>query len=434
MKIELICTGEEVLCGQIVDTNAAWLAQYLWDQGLALHRKNTIGDRREDLTALFLERSTEADLVIVNGGLGPTTDDLSTEAMAMALQEPLVLCEVWQKKMDDFFAQRQIAVPACNTKQAMLPQSARMIDNPYGTACGFAVKLNRAWFFFTPGVPREFKPMIKEQLLPFVKQNFTQSISNILKKFLVFGHGESFLQEKLSAIQNDESISLGYRAFSPYIELKLIGPQSAAKQLSAFEHTMTQQLGDMIVGQECTSLAEVVHQQLKQHHKTLSLAESCTGGLLASQLIRFAGSSAYFKEGVIAYDAHAKKERLGVRPHILQEEGEVSLMTAAQMAEGIRRLSQSDYALSTTGIAGPDGGNEDKPVGTVCIALATPTHSYIQKVYFKNRSRDAVREFSAAVAFDMLRRILQNKEPCTTYSSIEQVATQVMNSSDIFAV
>ncbi len=423
MKLEMICTGEEVLSGQIVDTNAAWFANTMMDEGIEVARRITVGDRLEDLVEVFRERSLHADVILVNGGLGPTTDDLSAQAMAEAKGEPLVENTEWRQRLEDWFSKHNRVMARSNLKQAMLPESAVMVDNPVGTACGFRVKLNRAWLFFTPGVPFELKRMIPEQFIPFIKQEFQLDTATKVKKLLTLGQGESMLQDKLSELELPEGVTLGYRSSMPYIEIKLFARGEAAIDvLDTLVGKVCSMLGAGVVAEDKPSLAEELHHLLLAKGKTLSAAESCTGGMLTSQLVAFPGSSAYLMQGLVTYSNEAKVKILGVKPQTLDDYGAVSIETVEEMAAGARALLDSDYALSTSGIAGPDGGTDAKPVGTVAIALATRYGVHSQMIKLSRRSRELVRQLSSAVAYDMLRRELLGAAPIVDYDSIGRFA------------
>ncbi|ABZ78637.1 competence/damage-inducible protein CinA [Shewanella halifaxensis HAW-EB4] len=419
MKLEMICTGEEVLAGQIVDTNAAWFANTMMDQGIECQRRVTVGDRLEDLISVFRERSLEADIILVNGGLGPTSDDLSTEAMALAKGETLVENSIWRQRLEDWFARSGRVMAESNLKQALLPESAIMIDNPVGTACGFAVKFNRAWLFFTPGVPFEFKQMVHEQFIPFVKQRFDVSGDVALRKYLTLGQGESSLADTLDKIELPEGMTIGYRSSMPHIEIKLFARGiGAIDQLDTIETQIRLLLGNAIVADNKMSLAEEIHALLVDSDLSLSVAESCTGGMIVSQLISFSGSSSYLHQGLVTYCNESKVKVLGVKPETLDVHGAVSIATVEEMAKGARAILDSDFGLATSGIAGPTGGTDNKPVGTVAIALATKEGVYSQMIKLPRRSRDLVRSLSTAVAFDMLRRELLGQAVIVDYGSI----------------
>ena len=421
MKLEMICTGEEVLSGQIVDTNAAWFANLMMENGIEVQRRVTVGDRIEDLVAVFRERSLHADVILVNGGLGPTSDDLSAEAMAKAKAEPLVENPVWREHITDWFARNNRPMPANNLKQALLPASAVMVDNPVGTACGFRVKLNRAWLFFTPGVPFELKHMVREQFLPFIRQEFDIHSEVAVEKLLTIGHGESSLAEKLEPLAMPDGITLGYRSYMPHIEIKIFARgASAIAQLAEVTAKVKAALGTAVVAENRTSLAEEIHHRLFKSGLSLSVAESCTGGMITSQLVAFPGSSSYLHQGLVTYSNESKVRVLGVKPQTLDDYGAVSIPVVEAMARGARELLDSDFALATSGIAGPDGGTPEKPVGTVAIALATRNAVYSQMILLSGRSRELVRSISAAVAYDMLRRELLNEGVIVDYSFIQR--------------
>ena len=419
MKLEMICTGEEVLSGQIVDTNAAWFANTMMIQGIELQRKTTVGDRMDDLVNIFIERSKHADVILVNGGLGPTTDDLSAEALALALGEELVEDKDWHLYLIKLFKIIDRKLPANMLKQCLLPASAILVDNSEGTAPGFRAELNNAWLFFTPGVPIEFKAMVEQQFIPFIKETYQPAQATQVHKLLTLGHGESFLADKLDAMVTPEGITLGYRPSAPHVEIKLFARgDSAIKQLSSFIDNVKDTLGTAVVTENCPSIAQAVHELLLDKKHTLSIAESCTGGMLTSQLVEFSGSSNYLVQGLVTYSNQAKQSILGVSADTLESHGAVSIETAKAMALNVRALGDSDYALATTGIAGPDGGSDDKSVGTVCIALANRDTCWVQTIQLKNRSRTIVRVMGCAVALDMLRRALLAEDVIVLYSFI----------------
>lgn len=416
MKLEMISTGEEVLSGQIVDTNAAWFSDAMMNLGIELQRRSTVGDRLSDLVNLFLERSQVADLILVNGGLGPTSDDLSAEALAQAAGVGLVEHRAWREHLEEWFRRRGRDMPASNLKQCLLPEGAVLVDNPKGSAPGFRMQLHRAWLFFTPGVPVEFKEMVETQFIPFLRANFQAGTQTALHKFLTLGHGESSLADKLAALALPEGISLGYRPSPPHVEIKVFARGSAALDaLPRFLPAVRDCLGSALVSERFPTLAEEVHTLLRAFGKTLGLAESCTGGMLASQLVEHPGSSDYLLHGVTSYSNAAKQRLLDVPDAVLEAHGAVSLETAAAMATGARRLLDCDFGLAITGIAGPDGGSEGKPVGTVVLALADREQVWIQRLQLNQRSRTLVRVMSCAVALDMLRRRLLDEAVIVPY-------------------
>lgn len=419
MKLEMISTGEEVLSGQIIDTNAAWFSDSMMNIGIELQRRITVGDRMQDLVSVFQERSKQADLILVNGGLGPTSDDLSAEAAAQALGVALVEDTEWRLHLESWYQKQGRPFPQSNLKQCLLPATAIRINNPEGTAPGFRIKLNQAWLFFTPGVPVEFKTMVQEQFIPFLQSEFQASAPTRLHRLLTLGHGESVLADQLSQLTLPDNITLGYRPSPPHVEIKVFarGNPAISSLLDLIPDIRTL-LGTAVVAENSPGIAWTVHELLLQKQQSLSIAESCTGGMLTSQLIEFAGSSTYLQQGLVTYSNQAKRKILGIDADILAQRGAVSLETAMAMAEKVRALADSDFGLATSGVAGPDGGSDDKPVGTVCIALADRQHCWAQRIQLTKRSRNLVRVLSCAIALDMLRRQLLG-EPCIVpYSSI----------------
>jgi len=430
MKLEMICTGEEVLAGQIVDTNAAWLGNQLMDNGLEMQRRTTVGDRLEDLVDVFVERSTYADIILVNGGLGPTADDLSTKAMADAMGVELEENSEWRNTLVTWAKDRNIELKPSNLKQALLPKGAILVDNPVGTACGFRVKLNRCWFFFTPGVPHEYKKMVLEQFIPFVKAQTSTQVNVEVTKLLTLGIGESDMAERLEKLDWPAGITLGYRSYMPYVELKLIARNVAKAAQEVAIAQAIKILGDGVVARHRETLAAEIHALLSQRDNTLSIAESLTGGDLCSQLVNFAGSSHYLKQGVVSYCNEAKMSLLDVQQQTIVDHSEVSLECVGQMAAGVAlantKLAESDYAIATSGIAGPSGGTDEKPVGTVVIAVKAMDKIVCQQLSLSSkRNRNHIRDLTAAVAFDMLRRAILGLAPIAEYTYIKCVDSVV---------
>lgn len=438
MKLEMICTGEEVLAGQIVDTNAAWLGNRLIDAGFEMQRRTTVGDRLSDLVCVFEERSQHADIILVNGGLGPTADDLSAQAMAQAMSVELVENEQWLAVLTQWFRSRNLELSASNKKQAMIPKGATVIDNPVGTACGFRVQFNRAWLFFTPGVPHEFKQMVDQQFIPFIGSQSDQTCKVTVSKLLTLGMGESPMAELLESLSWPQGITLGYRSYMPYLELKLIGRDiSESMQQQAVEQAK-HILADTLVAQNKDTLAEEVHHLLHNSGQSLAIAESLTGGEISSQLVAFAGSSRYFRHAIVSYCNAAKMHILKVQKETLDAQSEVSLACVAEMAIGTAQLigegsqlQYADYAIATSGMAGPSGGSAKIPIGTVVLAIKAKDKVYCQKIAISaNRSRAYIRELAVAVALDMLRRAILLQSPIAQYGYIKSVEQKVFDLSE----
>jgi len=402
----MICTGDEVMQGSIVDTNSAWLANLLAEQGINMVWRASVADDIQQLVKVFTDACHWCDLVIVNGGLGPTTDDLSAAAAAELLGEPLVLFEAWQQVLEQRYAKRFNGLSASNLKQAMLPQSASIIDNPSGSACGFEIINQDTRFWFTPGVPAEFKAMVRQELLTRIQRLCGSEQRTELARWHTFGLREAQLNELLSQLTLPDGMRFGFRAAMPELEVKLFYPQGHpdAEQLKV---RIEQLLGEHLFSRQGLGFAQQIQALMLQAGARLATAESCTGGMIASQLVAVAGSSGYFERGFVTYSNQAKQEALGVAEQLLAQHGAVSLPVAVEMANGARRVSGADYGLATSGIAGPEGGTAIKPVGTVVVALATATGCIVQQLQLPDRGREFIRTMTAAVALDMLRRQLQ---------------------------
>ena len=380
LNVEMLSTGDEVLHGQIVDTNAAWLADFFFNQGLPLTRRNTVGDNLNDLVAILRERSEHADVLIVNGGLGPTSDDLSALAAATAKGEGLVLHEAWLAEMARFFRERGRVMAPSNSKQAELPASAEFINNPVGTACGFAVKLNRCLMFFTPGVPSEFKVMVEHEILPRLRERFSLSQPPLCLRLTTFGRSESDLAQSLDPLVLPPGVTMGYRSSMPIIELKLTGPDSQREAMLALWPEVKRVAGQNMIFEGTEGLPAQIARKLQERQYSLTLSEQFTGGLIALQLSR----------------ASAPLLASEVVPS--QEE------TLAQTAHWITERRGNHYAELALAVSGFE--NEH-----INFALATPDGTHALRVRLNaNRYSLAVRqEVCAMMALNMLRRWLNGQ-------------------------
>ena len=411
MKVEVLTTGEEVLSGQITDTNASWLSGVLAENGFAVTRRTTVGDRLDDLVECLRERSRFADILIVNGGLGPTRDDLTAESAAKACEVPLVEFPQWVEALEQKFALINRKVTPENLKQAHLPQGSTLLDNRAGTACGFHLELNGAQLFFTPGVPHEFKIMVREQILPHLKARFQLNKIFVLQRLYSFGIAESNLDALLADIFLPEGFQLGYRPNLAAIEIKIMGSDhnltAAQTKARKIAEAVRKRIADHLVYEEDERMEPVVQKAMMAKGFQLALAESCTGGMIANQLVSVAGSSGYLEAGYVTYSNRAKTEMIGVPELLIQQFGAVSHQVARAMAEGAVRTAGVSHGLAVTGIAGPGGGTEQKPVGTVGFSLCTPKQTYTQVLQIPPWGRRRIRALAATIALDMLRRHLQ---------------------------
>jgi len=422
MRIEFISTGDEVLSGQIVDTNAAWISQSFFHQGREFTRRHTVADDLESLIDIITETSLRADVVIMNGGLGPTSDDLSAEAAAKAMGVPLTFSQEWFAHLVAKYAKSNRTLSVSDEKQAWLPQGSEVVDNPVGTACGFSFQFNRARFYFTPGVPSEFKHMVTEQILPDIQQRFTPVKIPTLIKIKTFGISESVLNERLAALSLPQSITLGFRVDFPTVEVKLLSIVQA--DLAKARERVLAELGEFVLFEGDYSFAQYLQNIILEKGQTLSLAESCTGGLIASELIAVAGSSGYLDSSHVTYSNESKSRLVNVDETTIANHGAVSIEVAAEMAEGAMLNAGVDFGIAVSGIAGPGGGSEEKPVGTVAFALASKTHTYSQLLFIPRWSRQGIRTVALYVALDMLRRELLGLSLAAEFGSIERRAEQ----------
>ena len=292
IKIEMLSTGDEVLYGQIIDTNAAWLSDFLFQEGIIITSRHTVGDNLSTLIDTLQERSLQNDILIINGGLGPTSDDLSAQAAALANNESLVLHEKWLKSLERYFLNRGREMPASNIKQAMLPQSATLIDNPIGTACGFKMKLNNCLLFFTPGVPSEFKQMIKNEILPEIKLNYPLTESKLCYRLTTMGRTESDLAQEIDAtLKIPENITIGYRAAMPIIELKATGPESQRSEMDKLWQQIKSIVNANLLYEgvlnelDESGLAHVVSKLLHDTNQSIVIIEQQSAGMISYQLL-----------------------------------------------------------------------------------------------------------------------------------------------------
>ncbi|WP_430996647.1 nicotinamide mononucleotide deamidase-related protein YfaY [Klebsiella pneumoniae] len=392
LNVEMLSTGDEVLHGQIVDTNAAWLADFFFNQGLPLTRRNTVGDDLDALVAILRERSEQADVLIVNGGLGPTSDDLSALAAATAKGEGLILHPEWLETMTRFFAERGRPMAESNHKQAEIPASAEMINNPVGTACGFAIQLNRCLMFFTPGVPSEFKVMVEQEILPRLRQRFTLPDPPVCLRLTTFGRSESELAQSLNPLTLPPGVVMGYRSSMPIIELKLTGPANQRDAMLALWPEVRKVAGDSLIFEGTEGLPAQIARCLQERQLSLTLSEQFTSGLLALQLSR-AGAPLLASEVVPA-----------------QEE------TLAQAAHWAAERRINHFA----GLALAVSGQENDHLN---VALATPDGTFALRVKFSaTRHSLAVRqEVCAMMALNMLRRWLNGQPLASEHGWINVV-------------
>ncbi|MCW8833004.1 MAG: CinA family nicotinamide mononucleotide deamidase-related protein [Colwellia sp.] len=410
-KVQLLLTGNELMTGDIVDSNSAMIAEQLKELGLEISRKVTIAD---DLTLLVNEinqLAEQADILIINGGLGPTVDDLTAQALAQATKVELTEHAHALEHVTAWCKKRGATLNKPNLKQAILPQDCDIIANRQGSAVGFKVNHLNCDIYCTPGVPRELKTMLIEQIKPDIIKKIPAELVTDVTRLQVFGLGESTLQKMVDEQLPDwpNEIDLGFRAGMPLLEVKLTtNSQQAHQQKIYWQEKMSQLLGDHLIAKiEDTplSLAKHVLKNLTKNNLTITTAESCTGGLIASMLTKEAGASQSFEAGFVTYSNAMKTKLLGVDEKILNEHGAVSKATVIAMATGALAQSSADLVIAVSGIAGPEGGSKEKPVGTVWLAWGSKDNLKTVGLLMP-LPRSYFQKYVASIGLDLIRRDL----------------------------
>jgi len=396
---EIIAIGSELLTPFRSDTNSLYLTRTLEEHGVRVIAKSIIGDDHDHLVNAFRVAFERADVILCSGGLGPTVDDLTREALVAFLQIPLKLNTEIQEWIEARFAKRGLRMPDINRKQAMVPEGATVLPNHNGTAPGLFLEAKGKQIFLLPGPPFELEPMWERYALPLLRseQPFQRKI------FRIAMLPESQVDEMLQPVSSSlKDVRYTILASPSEIEVHLLAPDFAATELVSACAEVRAIMGNKIYAEDLISLEEVAGHLLNTAHKKVAVAESCTGGLLAERFTHVAGSSAYFERGIVVYSNRAKTELLGVPPELIDANGAVSENVAKAMAEGIRDRAGVDFGISITGIAGPDGGSAEKPVGTVFVGLADAGESTVKRYNFPgNRSR--IRFSSSQAALNLLR-------------------------------
>jgi len=414
VKGEVLTIGDELLRGEIVDSNKSFLSERLLSLDIPTEWHVSVGDVPPDMEEAFRQAVERADVVLVSGGLGPTRDDLTTEVLARTFGRKLMLDPAALEEIRSFFARVGREMSENNAKQAYFPEGAEVLPNPIGTAPGFALEVEDVLVFCMPGVPRELYRMMDEQVLPRIQafQARRGAVPVVVRAKLLrtFGMGESTLDAELSDIAADGHVSLGFRTAFPDNYLRPVArgrtAEEAEERLEAVCRAIRERLGPLVYGEGDETLEAVVGRCLVAAGRRIAVAESCTGGLIATKLTDVPGSSAYFLGGVVAYANEAKQGLLGVSGDALREHGAVSDPVARAMAEGVRARFGADFGLATTGISGPGGGSEEKPVGLVHVAIASPEGTHADSFVFPlDRARH--RALTAQLALDWVRRSLQ---------------------------
>lgn len=413
MRLELICTGGELIDGRLADTNTQLLARILQKAGLMFEQVTLVGDRIQDIEQALRQALERSEVVIVSGGLGPTIDDITRDAAATVFDAPLVEDQEVVAFLEKLFSRFGRQMTENNRRQAQFPRGAKVLPNPMGTAAGFVCEKEEKSAVFLPGVPRELELMAQQHVVPYLtsKAGAGHSVASVTLK--TFGQTESGLDKLLRNVDLG-GVELAYAATFPEIHLTLISETptqtEAAEQLDRARRLIEQEVGEFVFTDDERTMEEIVADMLGKRKLTLATAESCTGGMIAARLTNVPGSSAWFSESMVTYSNEAKTKRLGVDENLLQEHGAVSEQAAVAMAEGMRREAGTDLALAVTGIAGPSGGSKEKPVGTVYMALAGPAGTRIWHNHFPG-DRNRVRVLTAQTGLNRIRRLLMSWKP-----------------------
>ncbi len=416
MKAEILATGDEILTGAVIDSNSAHIAQELEEAGIEVVRHGCVGDDIEAIATILKEISTRADMAVVTGGLGPTLDDITAEAAARAAGVELVFDREAMSCIENFLKTQGRDVIALNKKQATLPEGAECLFNSVGTAPGFVLRTGRCVFFFLPGVPSEMRRMFSGGVLPWIDKLQKEERSfSLVKTISTFGLTEASVNERLAGLTEKFSgIKLGLRAKFPviYVKLYVRGKDKERADIlleKALEFVLNK-IGEFAFSADGESMETIVGSLLRREKVTIAVAESCTGGLISHLLTNVPGSSDYFLFSGVTYSNKAKIKVLGVSEATLKKYGAVHEETAKEMADGVRHIAGATYGISTSGIAGPGGGTNEKPVGTVCIGIATAdsVEAYHLNFQFNERLRNKM--IFAITALDLLRqKLLKDK-------------------------
>ena len=411
MNAEIVSIGTELLLGHTVNTNAAYLSKELAKVGVNVYYHTVVGDNRKRLLGALRQAIKRSEIVITTGGLGPTVDDITVEALASISKRKLVFKPQILRRIKLKFRKRGLAFPETNRRQAYIPEGATVMRNPSGTAPGLILKMAKNRFLIAlPGVPGEMKDITQTALIPFLKRKIRVKAIIASKTLKTVGLPESVVNEKVAdLLKLGPEVTMGIYPHPGQVDLRITaraGDKSTANKLiGKVEKEIRQRLGNIIYGKDGDTLEAVVGKLLKQQNKKLAVAESCTGGLITHRITNVPGSSAYFLLGITAYSNRIKSALVGINSQIIKRHGAVSRKVALLLAEDARRIAKSSVALGITGIAGPAGGTKSKPVGTVYIALSADNSQQVKKHSFLG-NRQAIKQKTSQAALDMMRRYL----------------------------
>lgn len=410
MNAEIISIGDEILIGQILNTNSQWIAEQLNIIGINVYQISTISDNKHHILKALDEAGRRADIILITGGLGPTKDDVTKNALCQYFDTKLIFNQTVYEHIERFASKRNMTMNKLNKEQAELPENCKIIQNNFGTAAGMWFEKNNKVYISMPGVPFEMISMMKNDIIPLIKKKFnTPTI--IHKTILTQGYAESELAERISSWEDNlpENMSLAYLPSPGIIKLRLTikgkDVKLLTKQIDDEINKLKKFINENIFGYNKETLQEVIGKLLILNNKTIATGESCTGGNIAHLITSVSGSSKYFLGSVVAYSNNIKASILKVSKQSLEKYSAVSEQVVRQMATGIMNTFNSDYAIATSGIAGPTGGTEEKPVGTTWIAVASKNNIIVKRFLFgDNRERNITR--ASATALNMLRKLI----------------------------
>ena len=410
MQAEIISIGTELLLGKRINTNVAYLSKKLSGLGIDLFYQTTVGDNNVRLFTVLRRAMHRSDIVIATGGLGPTVDDITLEVTAQVMQKQLRLNPHVLKDIKDHFHRRHIPMPKANLRQALIPEGAQALKNEVGTAPGLIIPYDKKVLIALPGPPTEMQPMVERDVMQYLSKHFAREGVLISRVVKTCGLAESQVNQKVKTILRlKPPVTVGIYVHTASVDLNITAKAKNRRQaqnlIKPVERKIRSRLKEYIYGCDAETMEEVVAQGLKKKKRTLACAESCTGGLISTRLTNVSGSSRYFLFGVSVYSNKAKQALLVIPQETLKKYGAVSKQVARLMAQNVRQLAGADLGLGVTGIAGPAGATEEKPVGTVYIALATPRKTITQEFHFHGERR-AVRLRASQAALNMLRRYL----------------------------
>ena len=410
MRAEIIIVGEEILSGQTIDSNSAYIARKLANVGIEVVHKTTVGDRHDDMTEAIKTAWNRSAVTIMTGGLGPTTDDVTKNAICAAFDRKLVLQDEILRKLEDLFRTRNMKMPAMAQSQALQPQGADLINNPVGTAPGIVFQDSERFFAALPGVPAEMEAIIDQSIIPYLSKRPGRN-HIVLRRIRTIGITETGIAELITDLEpTSDKVRLAYLPSYKGVDLRVTAisanESEAVESADSLAKAITSRIGDYVFTNTDESMPEIVGKLLRAKGKTVATAESCTGGLIAKMLTDLAGSSDYFRGSVVSYANDVKEKVLKVPREILIAKGAVSHEVAEAMASGVLTLAGTDYAISVTGVAGPGGGTAEKPVGLVFVGYADKSGKVSSEQLKLFGTRERIRERSAMMALDILRRKL----------------------------